>query len=306
MQKIGLTGATGFVGRHVVDRLAGDGRQLVCLARPNADRTLEDAPGLGWLAGRLGDAGARGDLVRGADTIIHIAGLTKALGPDGFHRTNVAATASLVSDARKAGVRHFILISSLAASRPDVSPYAASKALAEQAALSLAGDMAVTIIRPPAVLGPGDGATRDVMGLLARGWMVFPSRGKPQSRFSWIDVDDLARFIRLKAGEKPARRGETLSPSSGLSVSWDDIADAAETVLSRKVRRIGLAAPLVKGTGIAADIAALLTRRAFILSSGKANELLQRDWQSDFEIDAATPLHQTLARCFLGRVGFER
>jgi len=299
LQKISLTGGTGFVGRRLVDVLGRDDRELTCLARNAAARNLPIVPGLDWLSGRVEDADAQRQLVAGADTVIHVAGLTKALGRDGFHRTNVEATAALVMQARKAGVRHFILVSSLAASRPEVSAYAASKALAESAARRLSGNMQLTIIRPPAVLGPGDDATRDVMHLLRRGWMVYPSRGQPAGRFSWIDVGDLARFI-LSVVDAPSQASDhILAPSSGPQLSWDDVADAAEAVLNRKVRRIGLPAALVRSVGVAADFTALVSRHPFILSGGKANELLQRDWQSDFVVDVPTPLHQTLSHCFL-------
>lgn len=298
MARIAMTGATGFAGSRLVERLSADGHEIGCLARPRRDRQLQDTPHVQWISGDAGSPGALDTLVRDADTVIHVAGLTRALGPDGFHATNTRATAMLVAAARRAGAGHFILVSSLAAMRPDISPYAWSKALAEAGAIAMAGDMPLTIVRPPAILGPGDSATRDVMRWLRRGWLVCPG-GADASTFSWIDVDDLARFVSGLAVEAPRERLTRLSPCSGQDTSWRDVAAAAEQVLGRRVRCVGLPAAFVSTIGAAAGAAAWVTRKPLILSPGKARELLQPGWQADSVMIAPTPLHQTLSRCFL-------
>lgn len=298
MARFAITGATGFVGTHLVERLVGEGHSIRCLVRPRPGRQLEDTAQIEWVSGETGSPEALDELARGSDTLIHIAGLTRALGPDGFHATNTRATAMLVAAARRAGVGHFIHVSSLAASKPDISPYAWSKALSEAAATALAGDMALTILRPPAILGPGDSATKDIMAWLRRGWLFCPGSVR-NSTFSWIDVDDLARFVMGLAGEVPQGGFARLAPCSGQDTSWQDVAAAAERVLERKVHCVAVPRTIVRAAGATTATAALATRHPFILSPGKVRELLQPDWRADTMVIAPTPLHQTLSRCFL-------
>lgn len=298
MQTIAITGATGFAGSHLIDHLAPRGDRLRCLARTRRDRALDSQPGVEWVPGSLTDTSSIDALVTGADTVIHMAGLTRALGPGGFHQTNTAATAMLIAAARRAGVRSFILVSSLAASRPGVSPYAWSKALAEEAAHALAGDMQLIILRPPAILGPGDSATRDVMALLRRGWLVHPGR-RNGSTFSWIDVGDMAALVGGLAMSPPAERQIMIAPCSGQDISWQDVASTAETITGRKVRTLAIPPVAVRAGGVLTTAIAQLTRRPMILSRGKAAELLQPEWHAGTVVDAPTPLHQTLTHCFL-------
>lgn len=298
MSTVAVTGGTGFAGSQMIERLAGAGHALRCLARPRAGRRLESRAGVEWISGTVTSPADLEELVKGAETVIHSAGLTRALGPDGFHETNTAATVMLVDAARRAGVNTFIFISSLAASRPGVSPYAWSKALAEQAAKTIAGDMQLIILRPPAILGPGDSATRDVIALLRRGWLVCPG-GADGASFSWIDVDDMARYVAGLVASPPEARRMTIAPCSGQDITWREVAAAGEQALGRKIRCVGIPRYMVRTAGALAGLTAQLTRKPLILSQGKVAEILQHEWHAGTLVGASAPLHQTLSRCFL-------
>ncbi len=120
---------------------------------PNADATL--------IQGDLHDAAALRRLVAGADAVVHAAALVKARHPSDFMRVNGAGTALLAAvtaDAatgREDAPAKFILLSSLAARHPTLSPYAASKLAAEQA-VAVYPSLRPLALRPPAVYGPGD------------------------------------------------------------------------------------------------------------------------------------------------------
>jgi len=310
--RIAVTGATGFVGTHLLALLAAAGVvQVRALARPQAGRRLRQDARLDWIAGDLGQAPALAALCDGAEVVIHLAGATKALGAARFHAVNAEATARVARAAGDAGARHFIHLSSLAAIRPGVSDYAASKAAGETAARmgAGAGAMALTILRPPAVLGPGDLATAPLFAMMARGWIAVPGGPARGARFSAIDVGDLCRLIADLAldGAEP-RLERTIAPYGWQSLGWDDLAAGGARVTGRRLRTIALPRPLLALAGHGADAAARLTRRPQVFSSGKVREMLAGDWIATTPVPDPADLDMTLSRCLapflrLGRSG---
>ncbi|TMJ17802.1 MAG: NAD-dependent epimerase/dehydratase family protein, partial [Alphaproteobacteria bacterium] len=123
-------------------------------------------------------------------------------------------TANMIDAARKAGVRRFVHISSLAAREPDLSAYGWSKMRSER--LVAASGLDWTIVRPPAVYGPGDRETFELFKLARRGLVPLPPRG----RFSVIHVEDLARFI-LAVLDQPDTVAETYEPDDGREGGWE-------------------------------------------------------------------------------------
>lgn len=308
--RIALTGATGFVGTHLRDLLAAAGAHpLRALARPQAGRRLAETAHLTWIAGDLDQPEALAALCRGADVVIHLAGATKALRPGAYHAVNAAATARLARAAGDAGVRHFIHLSSLAATRPGVSDYAASKAAGETAARGHAAGMALTILRAPAVLGPGDLATAPLFAMMAKGWIAVPGGAARGARFSAIDVGDLCRLIAGLALDRAAPgQDRTIAPYGWQSLGWDDLAASGARVTGRRLRTIALPRPLLALAGHSADAAARLTRRPRVFSSGKVREMLAGDWIATTPVDGPAALDATMRRCLapflpLGRSG---
>lgn len=302
---IALTGATGFVGRQLLEDLAQQSVNVRALARSLPGRPLPAAPSVNWIKGDLSSEAALADLVRGADTVIHLAGATKARRADDFHRINALSTADLVRHARLAGVRHFVHVSSLTAERPEVSDYAHSKAESETLAAEHAGEMALTIVRAPAVLGPGDDATQALFSALARGLLPVPGGAAAGYRFSVIDVADLSRFL-LSLASGPDSNARTITPAGHLNLGWSDIARSAERIISRPIRRIDIPPLLMKMAGQAADVAVKLGGAPQVFSGGKVKELLSGDWIAGMQVPDAKSLDETLERClmpFLSRPG---
>jgi nucleoside-diphosphate-sugar epimerase len=197
-----------------------------------------------------------------------------------FHAVNVEATARLAAAAAINGVRCFVLISSLAARLPSISPYAASKAAGETALLANAGAMHATIIRPPAVYGPADRATLPLLRGLARGLLVHP--GHAETRFSLLHGADLARLPALLLACPPPA-GTILEPDDGNAggYTWRDLAATAEAKLGRRVRLLRVPRPPVTLAAWAAEGYGRWAARPPILSRGKVAELYHRDWVSD-------------------------
>lgn len=301
---VAVTGATGFVGRSLLAHLALRSVRVTALARPKPGRDLATSTGPRWISGGFDQPAALDDLLRGADVVIHCAGATKALRRRDFIDTNVTATARLVRAARTAGVRHVIVVSSVAATRPLVSDYAASKAAGEAVALEQAGDMALTILRAPAVIGPGDQATAPLFSMIARGWLPVPG-GKPRkSRFSVIDVADLAALLvdLALSSPDPALR-PVLAPFGHRALCWADLAASCARITGKPVRELVLPGPLMTLAASGTDLVARLTGNAQVFSRGKLREMRAGDWIGENPLVTPTPLDETMRRClapFLG------
>jgi len=188
-QHIALTGATGFLGNHVLDSLLEAGHTVTALTR----QIQPERNGVTWVMGSLTDNDSLSALCTGADTLIHLAGLTKALNRDVFFDINVAGSKRLFSAAADTGVKHVIHTSSLAAREPRLSHYGASKAGTELLLTARKWPFTWTIVRPPAIYGPGD---KEILKLLkATRLGLLPAPGSINNRFSMIHAKDMATAL---------------------------------------------------------------------------------------------------------------
>ena len=221
-----LTGGTGFVGTHVIEQAMAQGLALRVLTR----RPQPDRPNVTWIEGALDRPASLAALVRGADAVIHVAGVINAVDRAGFEQGNVAGTAAVVDAARDAGVRRFVHVSSLAAREPGLSEYGASKLRSED--VVRASPLDWTIVRPPAVYGPHD---REILELfrMAR-WRLMPL--PPGGRLSVIAAEDLARLLLALARDGSAG-GTTYEPDDGVPGGWDQrtFARAIGAAIDRRV-----------------------------------------------------------------------
>ena len=211
MTLIAITGATGFVGQALVDRALEAGLEVRALAR----REQAKRKGVTWVQGDLANPRALARLMKGAEAVIHVAGVVNAPDAAGFEAGNVEGTLSTIEAARKAGVPRFVCVSSLSAREPGLSDYGASKAKAEK--LVKASGLDWTIVRPPAIYGPRD---KEILELfrLAR-WRVLPMPPK-QGRASLIHVDDLARLLLALVPHSRGTFHKVFEPDDGKPGGW--------------------------------------------------------------------------------------
>lgn len=207
---LAITGGTGFLGGHVLRIAAERGHRVRALAR----RVQLPRPGTEWIVGTLEDHSALAELCDGADAVIHIAGAINAPDLVGFVAANVTGTASLLTAAEAARIARFIHVSSLSAREPDLSNYGWSKAASE--ALVAQSSLEWTIVRPPAIYGPGD---REMLELfrIARAKGVLPL--PPKGRLSLIEAGDMARLL-LDLAMVPAAVGRTYEPDDGTEKGY--------------------------------------------------------------------------------------
>ncbi len=227
--KLALTGATGFVGGHVLELALAGGHGVRALTR----RPQPARDGVEWVAGSLEDRTALAALVEGTDAVIHVAGVINAPDAAGFKAGNVAGTAAMLGAAEAAKVGRFVHVSSLAAREPALSLYGASKARSE--ALVEASPLSSAIVRPPAVYGPGDRETLELFRMAKRGLMFLP----PEGTLSLIHVDDLARLLLALASSEEEM---TIEPDDGHAGGWTHrgFGQALGRAVGRSVRTVAV------------------------------------------------------------------
>lgn len=271
-----VTGAGGFVGQHVVMALAQAGWHTRLLMRRPPDRQPWRATGAQLVAGSLSDDSALEQLVEGADAVIHVAGLIKAARRKHFFDINRDATEALARTAKRLSPRaHFVHVSSLAAREPLLSDYAASKRAGEDAVLDVLGSRA-TVLRPPAVYGPGDRETL-LFFQLARNRLV-PLLGTRDAVVAMIHVQDLARLITSLAALDPRGGVLTAADDRPAGYRWEELLGAAAHAVGNPAPRfVNAPRSLLSGVALLGDLARALGS-ASMLSSQKLRELRHPDW----------------------------
>lgn len=276
---IAVTGATGFIGQHVVRALRSDGAHVRALTRRPIKAQDDELPGsLTWIEGTLADEAPLQDLVTGCDGVIHLAGAIKALSRDDFLTHNTEGTKRLAKiAAAQAEPPRFIHVSSLAAREPRLSNYALSKREAEKALRPFRDKMSISILRPPAVYGPGDPETLRIFQMAARGFALVPANRS--ARLSLIHVEDLASAILnlLPARDDP---GEPLEVDDGhpQGHDWDGVIAAAAAAVQTSPKTIPLPALALYLAGGIGSLVAQITQKPSVLSWDKVPELLHPDW----------------------------
>ena len=268
-----VTGANGFIGRHLCARFSSAGDDVRPIVRADYERH------------------ALPELLRGAHVVIHAAGATRAPTPVHLHRANVALTHTTLREAEAAGVNRFVFISSQAAVGPalfrdagvdeetppaPVEPYGRSKLEAET--LVRASRLAHTIVRPCAVYGAGDRDFLAMFRLARRGVAIHPA-----NRNQWISiahVDDVVDGVLL-AARSDAARGRTYFLSGDEPHQWRELFALAADVAGCKLTiDVEIPRALVAVAASVGTAFARVTERAGLLTTDKVALSRPRFWVS--------------------------
>jgi nucleoside-diphosphate-sugar epimerase len=272
---VAVTGGSGFIGRRIVHRLAEDGWRVRALVR-RPDSGLSDI-GAETVHGTLEDAASACALADSADVVVHCAGAIRAPNQETFVQINRDGTLR-IAQAIIAQPRppRLLLMSSLAARAPELSAYAASKRMAEDAVRQVLGGQAdFCIVRPPAVYGPGDRATLPIFRQIQRGLLLVPTG---DTRFSLLYVEDVAEIVAHLL-EAPSWNGEVIEPDDGRGgYCWTDLARIAGDHLHRRVRTVPLPWLALWLPAAIAELMGAVLKRAPMITLGKLRELYHADW----------------------------
>ncbi len=277
------------------------------LHRRRRGRTPPSLPGVEWIEGDLADEESLRALVEGVDAVIHCAGTVRGARRSDFDGINAEGTARVVGAAAGlADAPRFLLMSSLAARMPELSDYAGSKRRGELAVEAAPKNLRWTVLRPPAVYGPGDRELLPLFRWVARGIAPLPASGG--GRFSLLYVDDLAAAVlRWLAADSGYGRSFELDDGHPGGYDWDTVLTVAGRVLraGAAVRRLPIPEGVLRFAATANLAAARLFRYRPMLTPGKVREITHPDWlcdSHDFALatgwHAAVGLESGLARAY--------
>ncbi|MDE0865767.1 MAG: SDR family NAD(P)-dependent oxidoreductase [Rubripirellula sp.] len=294
-----VTGATGFIGHHLVQRLTASGTAVTCLVRETSQCSRLRELDVRLVHGDVSDLNSLEDAIRGVDVVYHLAGLTKSFGVHALMEINAQGAKNISRVcARQASPPTLVLVSSLAAAGPSgkekprterdevqpVSNYGRSKRAGELAAIEYASRVPTTIIRPPVVLGEYD---RDGLQwfqmIRTLGFHLIP--GFVDHRYSMIHADDLAVALIL-AADKGRRLTGNVDDDAGIYfatcdevVTFEDLGRMIGSCVGRPAAWM-VRAPMLAIWGLAgcSDVWARICNKPCVLNFDKAKEAAAGSW----------------------------
>jgi dihydroflavonol-4-reductase len=286
-----ITGASGFVGSHLVDHLLSKGVPVRALLRgASSTRWLPDHHDLLQThRASLHDSAAIEKALAGVTTVYHLAAVTSAPRRSDYFDANVGGTKTLLAAVKQhAPEATFVLCSSQAAAGPSrggvpltekdephpQGPYGESKLAAERATLQ--SGLNTVIIRPPTVYGPRDRDILEMFRWAARG--LAPLVGSHEQRLSIVHVEDL---VAAFAGAPRARSGAVYFITDGRTYTRDELLIAIDKAVSRESRRIHIPIPLAMSFAHVSRVAARIARFKPLLTPERIRDFCAINWTCD-------------------------
>lgn len=297
MTRVLITGATGFIGGHLVQCCQAAGQTVRAAVRASSKTDALEAAGVECVLADVTDAAALTSAMDGVEVVHHLAGEMRAFDRASFDRVNIGGVEAILEAAAAQPTPPAVVIaSSIAAAGPapdarplhesdppaPVSRYGESKLAAEASAKARSGAVPVSVVRPPIVFGERDKESLMLFQTAARGLQPVPGLGADLA--SLVHAEDLAElFIAVAA------RGERLSPDGppgeGLYFgAFDDHPTLTELghrlgrALGRRVRIIPSPRFLTHVVGAASELWSRSTGRQSVLHRDKAREAVAGHW----------------------------
>jgi NADH dehydrogenase len=216
--KVFLTGATGFVGRRMLQRLLAEGHTVRALVRDGRKLRTDERAELctGDVVSRTGLDGG----LQGCDAVIHLVGIIAEKGSNTFESVHHIGTRNVVEAARRSEIRRLIHMSALGARADGVAAYQTSKWKGEEEVRK--SGIPFCILRPSLIFGPGDGFVTQMMDTMKKSPLFRPIPGDGSPKFRPIHVDDVT-FCFARALTLPAVTNQTVELGGADELTLDQV-----------------------------------------------------------------------------------
>lgn len=293
MLKVFVTGSTGFIGSHLVERLIHKGYRVVCLVRKHSNlKWLKDLP-IEYVYGDLFDVEPLRKAVSDVDYIYHIAGVTASKTKRGYFLGNQEATKVLLKAAEtNSNLKRFVFAGSLTAVGPStdgkpvneesalkpITTYGISKMAAEKEVLSFQNKIPFTIVRIPAVYGQRDTATLDFFKTVNKG--IIPLVGFKSKYVNILHVNDVVDGLIL-AGEHPDAVGKIYFIGSEKAYTWEEIGRVIQQIIHCKTIKVRIPEFIVVVVAALYNLIDLFNRKPSVFNFEKSKDMIADAWICD-------------------------
>lgn len=240
-----LTGATGFVGSHMLARLLADGHTVRALVRQRGLlRAAAEAPTgrLEEVAGHINSENLS-ERVAGCDAVINLVGIIYEHGDASFEKIHHLGTRNLVQTARENGVKRFVQMSALGARPENATAYHTTKFAAEEDVRN--SGISFVVLRPSLIVGPGSAFVKQMVEVMRAAPLIRPVPGTGKYRFRPVHVDDVVECF-AQSLTNPDSTGQTVDLVGGEEVNLDEIGDAIASYLRIRKAVVHMPMPIMK------------------------------------------------------------
>ncbi|NWF88273.1 MAG: NAD-dependent epimerase/dehydratase family protein [Ignavibacteriaceae bacterium] len=289
-----VTGASGFVGSHLVDHLLEKKYEVRCIVRRSSD--------LRWLKGKnvkifdcgLFDVDGMTTAFKDANYIFHVAGVVKSKKPEGYFKGNVDTTDALLKAALNSAstIKKIVIVSSLTAVGPSldgapvteeteckpITTYGRSKLAQEKLAAAYMNKLPITILRLHAVYGERDTEIFKVFQTYKMGLMTLV--GFDEKRLNLVHVADTVDGI-YAAAVSDKTSGQTYFIASEIAYTWPQVGDAFAKAFGRKAINVRFPHFLVYVVATFAEFFSMFSSKPATFNLEKAKDFVQKDWICD-------------------------
>lgn len=286
-----VTGAGGFIGRHLVEALLEKNCTVHALVR-SAGRARDGFDDRVRLhTGDLLEPSTYRDLMGRMHVVLHSAGTVRARTLSDFNRNNVTACNALYETCLEHGkqLKSIVHLSSIAASGPSPlnapidetascrphSAYGHSKLAGEVVALTFARFLPIVILRPPVVYGERDKNLAGYFRLIKKGWRVEVGRG--EKILSLIYIADLVDAV-LRAAARPPEYDRVFFVTDGQCYRWDQVAVAAMDILNVRARRVVIPQTVLTALAFVSETYSRFRKEAPLLDRQRVRDIDQGAW----------------------------
>lgn len=290
--KVLVTGASGFLGSHIAERLANEGHEVRVLVRKSSSREFLQGFPHEEAIGDVTDPKSLPAAVDGIEGVAHAAGLVKARNEGHFTAVNGHGTANLLAAIEKhaSNFQRFVYVSSLTAHGPSpdgkprpvdaepkpVSAYGRTKLLGEIAVRESPLASKSVILRMPVIYGPRDPALVTFYQVVR--FRLAPLLWGGRNRVSVVYADDAARAVISTLTAEADVAGKVYTPEDGSVYTWRDLLNAIEAYMGHSAVTVPVPRIGYDFGALVAELGAKVVRKPVIFTRDKVREMAQRSW----------------------------